>query len=275
MNIRLNNRSVRVWALLIPGTMLWLAGCQDPHAAPSAQQLARGDRVYLFPGIGGIEWTLSGAMQAFRDAGVTAELRFVEWPTPFFAAMDHLQDYAANRAHADELAREIVAHRQQHPDATIDVVGYSGGGGVAVLVIEALPPAAHPRNLVLVQSAVSPTHDLTRALERLDGHLVNFYCPSDWFILGVGTQTFGTVDRVQTASAGKDGFDAPRAVPRTEQRNKLVQQAWQPDMIWAGHIGNHLGMLAYAWNKRHVAPWLMPTATEQPTSAPATIEVDE
>ncbi len=239
------------------------SGCQQPAGKPTMQPAVpapAADRIYVFPGIGCGEWCLLGATKAFRDAGVTAELRIVDWETPFFAAMQHLQDYAANREHADDIAREMRLYRLQHPEATIDIVGYSGGGGVAVMVAEMLGAEVRPRNVVLVQAAISPRYDLTAALKRIDGQLVNLYCPSDWFILGLGTQTFGTIDRANTASAGKDGFQVSAAVPDESLRAKLVQRGWDAEMIRTGHIGNHGGILLYAWNKQYVAPWLLPAA---------------
>jgi len=29
-------------------------------------------------------------------------------------------------------------------------------------------------------------------------------------------------------------------------------------MIWAGHLGNHASILGYFWNRKYVAPYLLP-----------------
>lgn len=130
--------------------------------------------------------------------------------------------------------------------------------GVALLVAEALPDDVRLRNVVLVQPGVSPMWDLTTALRKLDGRIINFYCASDWLILGAGTQTFGTIDRRNVAAAGKDGFDVERAAPDPAPRARLVQRKWTPEMFRSGHIGNHLSILTYAWNRDYVAPYLRP-----------------
>ncbi|MCK4342927.1 MAG: hypothetical protein KAY37_14535 [Phycisphaerae bacterium] len=248
----------------LPAVLLALvacgAGCFKPPA-PTMREEQRG-LVYMFPGIGGGAWYLGGAYHGFRDAGVDAEIRIDEWDTPFYNAFGHLMDYEVNRAHAARVAEEIVEFRRRQPQARIDLVGYSAGGGIALLVAEAVPENVRLNNVVLVQSAVSPTYDLTKTLQRLDGKLVNLYSPYDWFILGWGTKTFGTVDRDHAASAGKDGFDLAAAVPKAALRSKLVQRPWKSEMVWAGHFSNHHGILGYAWNRRYVAPWLVSEATK-------------
>jgi len=241
-------------ALLAAGT--GLTGCfKCPE--PTLRQEERG-LVCVFPGIGGGAWYLDQAYRAFRDAGVDSAIIIPEWDTPFYTALKHLQDYEANRAHAARVAEQIVTYRQRHPAPPIDLVGYSAGGGIAVMVAEALPEDIHLRRVVLVQSAVSPTYDLDPLLRRVDGELINLYSPLDWFVLGWGTNTFGTVDRAHTESAGKIGFDLQRAAADETLRLKVVQHSWTANMIWAGHFGNHASILGYAWNRKYVAPYLLP-----------------
>jgi pimeloyl-ACP methyl ester carboxylesterase len=213
----------------------------------------------VFPGIGCQPWTLHYAQQAFVDAGVTADIRFCQWKTPFYQLFDHLQDYVTNRDHAQRIADDIASYRRQRPEVPVDLVGYSAGGGIAVFVAELLPDDVRLRNVVLVQAAVSPTYDLTGALAHVDGKLVNLHSPFDWVILGWGTETFGTVDRDYGAAAGKDGFKLTEAVPTPALRTKVVQEAWSPDTFWqTGHTGGHAGLFGYLWNKKRVAPWLRP-----------------
>lgn len=223
--------------------------------APTMMQEQRG-LVWMFPGIGGGAWYLEGAYRGFRDAGVDAEICINEWDTPFYNALGHLTEIAENRRQAAAAAEKIEKYWHDHPGARIDLVGYSAGGGMALLVTEALPPDVRVNNLVLVQAAVSPTHDLTTALQRVDGHIVNLYSEFDWFVLGLGTGALGTVDREHVASAGKNGFNLDVAVPDEALRVKVEQHRWGPEMIWVGHLGNHASILLYAWNKKYVAPYL-------------------
>jgi len=110
-----------------------------------------------------------------------------------------------------------------------------------------------------VQPGVSPTWDLTRTLRVVEGHVVHFYSQLDWIVLGLGTKTFGTVDRKCVESAGKTGFDLERVVPDASARGKVIQVPWEPAMIWMGHPGNHLSIVLYGWNRKYVAPYLLGT----------------
>jgi pimeloyl-ACP methyl ester carboxylesterase len=234
-----------------------LVGCHKPP--PPTLQPPPKDTVYILPGIGCGEWCFTFALQGFRDAGVTADLSFVDWHSPFYDPLGHLTNYEANLQHAADIASDITTTRTKQPDGRIDLVGYSGGGGLAVLVAEALPDGVHINNLVLVQAAISPTYNLAAALNHVDGKLVNLHCGNDWAILGLGTQTFGTIDRSYGPSAGKDGFVLHSAIPDKQLRRKVVQIPWTTDMFWkSGHLGGHAGLLGYAWNRDYVAPWLLP-----------------
>ena len=245
--------------VVVFATTICCAGCGHTPA-PTVRQTEVG-LVYLLPGIEGGPWSLQWARRAFRDAGVESEIRSYSWKRPF-GTLDNLTDYEGNRARAATLADEIATYRQQHAAAVIDIVGYSGGGGLAVMVAEALPEQVRLRNIVLVQAALSPNYDLTPALAHVAGKLVNFYCPTDWLILGVGTKLFGTMDRAKTTSAGKDGFDLECAVLDPAVRARVEQHRWKPEMLRTGHLGNHASILLYSWNKRYVAPYLL-TPTEE------------
>ncbi len=125
------------------------------------------------------------------------------------------------------------------------------------MVAEALPEDVRLRHLILVQAAVSPDYDLSAALARVDGKLINFHSAFDWAILGLGTWTFGTMDRANVASAGKVGFNLDAAVPNEALRRRVEQPRWTAAMLASGHYGGHLGMLTYGWNKKHLAPYLI------------------
>ncbi|HNQ22298.1 MAG TPA: hypothetical protein PKK06_04315 [Phycisphaerae bacterium] len=217
--------------------------------------------LWVFPGVEGGEHSVARACRAFRDAGVTADIEIHDWDRPF-GLLVNLMSYERNRRDAAGVAERIAAYRAQHPAAPIDLVGYSGGGGVALMVTEALPDDVHVRHVLMVQPAVSPDYDLSTALAHIDGKLVLFYCPSDWLILGWGTRLFGTMDRRKVASAGKTGFDLPKAAPDPTQRAHLEQVCWTADMRATGHRGKHRNILGYRWNKAYVAPYLTPRADQ-------------
>lgn len=223
--------------------------------------------VWVFPGIEVVPRMMDEACRGYRDAGVTADLRLFDWER-FPGGLANLQDYEGNRQKADDTAAKIAAWHAAHPGRTIDLVGYSGGGGMAVFVAEALPGGVRVRNVVLAQAALSPGYNLIGALRRIDGKLISFHSQRDWFILGAGTRVFGTMDRKYVESCGKVGFDVEHAVPDPALRDRLVQVEWNDEMWNAGHWGGHPWILGREWNKRFVAPHLLPAAARAEPNPP-------
>ncbi len=212
----------------------------------------------MIPGIQGRASMLAEACRGLEDAGVRSAVKVYNWQRgELFGTLANLLDHDRNLAHAAELAESIMEYSRNHAGRPIDVVGYSGGGGLAVMVAEALPEDVRLRNLILVQAAISPNHDLSAALARIDGKLINFHSALDWVILGLGTRAFGTMDRANVASAGKDGFNLETAVPDEALRCRVEQPAWTAAMLASGHYGGHFGMLTYGWNKNYLAPYLI------------------
>jgi pimeloyl-ACP methyl ester carboxylesterase len=241
---------------LVAGGCMW--GCAKP--LPPVVPESKSQLVYIFPGIEGNEWTVQGPISAFRDAGVEAYFYVFDWQrllNPF----GNLMDYDGNVERARRVARQLQDVRALRPDVTIDLVGYSGGGGLAVLVCEQLPERFGLRNVVLVQPALSPECDLGPALRRINGRIINFYSPGDWFMLGLGTSFFGTIDREFRASAGHVGFEVAKAVANEADRSRVQQIEYSMDMLEEGHVGEHFSIFVYAWNKRYVAPYLAPDET--------------
>ncbi|MFO0838024.1 MAG: hypothetical protein U1D55_05810 [Phycisphaerae bacterium] len=244
--------------------LLAVAGCWSPPR-PSVAQLERG-LVWLFPGVEGGPSLLETPHRALREAGVDTAMEFHEW-VPVFGTLVNLMSYERNRRDAARVAERIVAYDKQYPHRPVDLVGYSGGGGMAVMVAEALPDDLHLRRVLLIHPAVSPDYGLTRVLRHVDEAVVSFSSPSDWLVLGAGTAMFGTMDRKNAFSAGKDGFVVEKAVPDESLRSKLIQHVWSEADLRHGHVGMHAGILGYEWNRDVVAPYLM--RGPMPTSVPA------
>lgn len=217
---------------------------------------------YLIPGFQGDAAAMYLPLAGLRAGGLETAVRVVSFGRPF-GTMGNLTDYDGNRKIARELAREVVAFRREHPAAPIDLVGYSGGGAIALWMAEALPADVRLRHVILIQPAISRGYDLTPALRRVDGVMYHFYSPGDWLVLGMATRLFGTMDRKREDSAGKDGFDLSAAVRDAGLRDKLREIPWRPFMITYAHFGDHTGLLLSPWNKRFVAPLLV-----QPKSGP-------
>ncbi len=199
-------------------------------------------------------------VRAFRNDGVQAAFEIHDWKRPL-GAVANLVCYEGNRAAAKHVAARIAEYHSEYPNSPIDLVGYSGGGGMAVMVAEALNDDVRLRNVVLCQPALSPDYDLGPTLSKVAGKVVCFCSPFDAFTLGLGTIVFGTMDRRHVASAGKDGFTITPAIAEAQSKGMFEQRSWQPEMILTGHGGAHLGILSAGWNGKYVAPYLRPGKT--------------
>jgi pimeloyl-ACP methyl ester carboxylesterase len=239
--------------IVLTATLCVSGGCTNPPAATMSQ--ADHGLVWMLPGIEGGPAAFSWAHAGLRAGGVKSAIRVFDWERPG-RPLDNLTDYEGNLVKAADIADHICEYRESHATQPIDVVGYSGGGGLAVMVAEALPRNVHLRNLILAQAAISPDYDLSKAAARVDGKIVNFYCPSDWMVLGLGTRVFGTIDRKDSDSAGMVSFKVPRDSKR--YNGKLVQRPWTLRWMCSGHFGSHIGILTYGWNRDFVAPYLAP-----------------
>lgn len=249
----MGERTLVLVALIVLGL-----GCANgcvSHTAPQPEQLEEG-LIWMFPGVEGGPAALDRAYRGIRAGGVSAGILVYDWNRPF-GLVSNLVSYEGNCKEAARIAAEIAHFARENPKAPIDLVGYSGGGGLAVMVAEALPDDVQLRNVILAQPAISPEYNLCRALRHVQGVMVNFHSRLDFLVLGIGTQVMGTIDREHGASAGMNGFNLEVAVPDSSLRSRLVQRAWSSEMIGAGHIGGHAGMLTYAWNKMYVAPYLV------------------
>jgi hypothetical protein len=233
---------------------LVISGCQS--AKPTVSQLDTG-MIWVFHGVEANLPRTEQVVAAYRKAGVTSAVYIFDWKRPI-GGLFNLMDYEGNKKKAQEVAENIAYYRERHPHQPIDLVGYSGGGGMVIMVVEALPENIRIRNILLVQSAISPDYDLTKVLNRIDGKLINYYCPLDWFFLGLGTSLFGTMDRVNVDAVGKVGFNIEEAVPDPSQRELVTQRSWTEDMRPFGHPGDHIGIYAPVWNENYIAPHLLP-----------------
>lgn len=225
-----------------------VAGClrREPNRP---EQLEKGC-VFLLPGIEGTAWQLRGTVLGLREGGVDRGLEIIAWGSHPFGQLYNLCAIRANRVRAGRIAARIADYQSAHPGAPVTLVGYSGGGGLAVLTAEALPDGVKLDRLILISAAVSPDYDLSGVLARADG-VLNYYSPRDWLILGLGTRVFGTIDRRRTPSAGRIGFrDASGGLLETPG---LTQIAWRPEWQDLGHVGGHVGWLSRAWAREVLA----------------------
>src|SRR5262249_18266145 len=151
-------------------------------------------------------------MRGLRDGVRDSEVRQREWGL-LFGGLVNLIRHDHNLAEAHKIATEVVDYARAHPGLPIQLVGYSGGGGLAIMVAEALPEWVRLRNIVLVHAAISRDYNLCKAMSHVDGRMINIRSSSDALVLGMGTTVCGNMDGGKGAAAGKDGFILEKAVP--------------------------------------------------------------
>ncbi len=245
-------------AVLLAGV---LGGCCQPEI-PRGEQLSKGC-IFMLPGVESGSWQLGGPIRGLREAGIEQAIRVIPWGDRPFRELSNLVDYPENRRRAARIAEGIAAYEREYPGRPATLIGYSGGAGIAVLAAERLPEGARLDRLILLAAALSPTYDLAPARSRCTGEIVNFYSECDWFMLGLGTHLFGTIDRKRTTAAGRRGFDTAH-VPAG-----VRQIGWTADWMWLGNDGGHVGWFAPAWSREVLARYIPADATggsDEPTS---------
>jgi hypothetical protein len=241
--------------LLVSIPLLWAAaGCQAVHPAP-AQALPLGSTYLIhLPGIAGDTPFDRWWMDALDEGGAADRSRLYDW-TCNDPGIDALQAQDRNRGQAKIVAGLIASRLRADPAAKIVLTAESGGTGIAVWALEALPKDLMVDNVLLIAPALSPKYNLTLALRHVRRKAYYFSSPGDWFILGIGTQLFGTMDGKNTQGAGYTGFEKP-ANADPGQYKKLVEMKYDPAWIRWGDWGNHTGGMSIAFARHFLAPLL-------------------
>jgi pimeloyl-ACP methyl ester carboxylesterase len=210
--------------------------------------------VIVADGVGGLNLCGTALKYATSKAGVEHEIRVHPWGHGFGRWHADLTNVANHAAQSEALAAEVLDFRSRRPKIPVFLVGKSGGTGIVVKALERLP-AGSIEVAVLLSPALSPRYDLSQALRAIQKEMVVFWSPLDLIVLGLGTQIFGTVDRVNAVSAGLVGFRPPEAAD-LEQYAKLRQVRWRPEMAPTGYLGGHVGPDHPAFLRKYVVPLL-------------------
>jgi len=228
---------------LLLGLALVAAGCRTVQPLPP--DATRVGKVLLLPGVGNLRCELAGMSEMLTTAypGLSVEVRI--WGTP---RQDHqnLRDHENHWRVAGDIAAELTAYAREHPDHTIDVVGYSGGGAMALFTVAALPEGVSIDRLVLIAPAISRPFPIeSEVMPKVKDFAVLYSSVLDRPV-SFGTLLFGTMDRRRQFSAGWCGFW--RKVPR------LLHVRWSPARIQERHWGGHASYMSLCWQQRNLLP---------------------
>jgi hypothetical protein len=123
--------------------------------------------------------------------------------------------------------------------------------------VEDLPEGVQVQSVLLVEPAVDPNHDLSRALHHVRGHLFVTKSGGDFILLGIGTMLVGTTDGgIHAAAAGNVGFNMPASADKDEYR-KLVEIPYQSDWTKYRNFGGHVGPLDREFAKKVLGPMVV------------------
>jgi pimeloyl-ACP methyl ester carboxylesterase len=235
-------------------------------------RLDRGYTIVL-PGIWGSQPVDYGIVMGLKDGDVQSAVELHDWTAGALRLVYNLRAIDHNQGEARKIAAKIVAYQDRYPGRPVHLVGYSGGAGMAVLTLEALPADRPVTDAILLAPTLASDYDLRPAMRHTTHGIRNFYSPLDVPILMVLSTAFGTTEGRHTAAAGAIGFQTPggsNADERLDYEKRVPQQAYNLNMLMDGHGGGHFGWANRTFVARHVAPLLVaPVAPLPPVSIAA------
>jgi hypothetical protein len=225
--------------------------------------------IIVLPGVEGQGPLNRNIAAGLRDGGIQAAIRIHDcttrlWPLFLF----HLWARRRNRAQARVIAQAMMNYQEQYPGRPISLVGHSGGGALAVWVLEELSPTCAVSAALLLGPALAPNYPLGRALYHTVRGIWNFCSAFDVLFLAAGTLLCGTMEGTRRCSAGFLGFTEPPGLSAADlalYRTHLHQCRYTPAMSRQFHLGGHFGWA----NRVFVAETLAPLLFEESSPAAA------
>ena len=231
---------------------------------------ARAEKGYtiVLPGVEGTSRRNISIARGLIDAGHEGAIDIRDWTTGHWPLWPyHLMALDRNQKQAQEIARRIVSYQDRYPGRPVTLIGHSGGAGMTVLALEALPEGRRVTEAVLLAAAVAPDHDLSAALARTERGIWNYHSYGDVMYLVAGTLTLGTIDRRHTMSAGAIGFQIPENLDDDGRRlyaERLHQVPYRLEMLRSLNFGGHFSVTA----RKFVAEWVAPKLALAGSSPP-------
>jgi len=251
-----------------------VTGCTIPLRSTSElRQPARWIKGYtiILPGIEGRSNLNESIAFGLNKGGVPGAIEIYDWTVGgTFTWILNLRWSDHNRKQASRIATKIINYQDTYPGRPVCLIGHSGGGGVVVLTLEALPAERKIDHAILLAPALAPDHDLRKALSRTRSGIWNYYSKYDVGFLQAGTAIFGTVDGRHSRAAGAVGFVKPWGMDKAghELYDRLLhQQEFTPQMAQAGHYGLHTTWARESFVSRWLAPIVKTSYTQTPEHA--------
>ncbi|MFB3891487.1 MAG: hypothetical protein ACE15C_05630 [Phycisphaerae bacterium] len=237
-----------------------IGGCggaaDDDYMGPDRK--AKG-LVIILPGIEGESSFNHQIRYGLMAGGIDWALPIYRWgrPVPVAGMLLNQMDFIGNRIEAAKIAGMIVQYQDSYPNRPVYLVGHSGGGGMAVFAVEALPEGRQVDGVVLLSASISSVYDLTRALRHCRKGIANYYNTADVGLLGIGTIIAGNVDGIHGPSAGLIGFNMP-GPGSSKERLSAYERLRQHRLDEAYFYGEdaHAAATSASFISSQVAPWI-------------------
>ena len=256
-------------AMVIFATLCFSGGCWSMRAQRytvsdlvAPERLEQGYTLIL-PGTLGAAPLDHEIVIGLTDAKLPSAIVMYDWTKGPYYFVSNLRGLERNRREARKIARKIVAYQDRYPGRPVHVIGYSAGGAMTVLALEALPAGRKVSSAILLAATLSPDYDLRRAMDHSESGIRSFYSPLDVAMLRVVMTTVGTTDGRHTTAAGAVGFNVPEGLDPQQRRRYeqgLIQQAHTFKMAASGNLGGHYGWI----NPTFVRDWLAPLVAPVP-----------
>ena len=143
----------------------------------NAERLGQGYTIIL-PGILGSK-PQNPISQGLVEADVPSAIEVYDWTDGPGAFFSNLRDLKRNRREARCVAKKIVNYQDRYPGRPVHLIGYSAGGGVAVLVLEAMPPGRKVTRAIVLAPTLSTDYDLRKAIRHTESGIHNYYSYGD------------------------------------------------------------------------------------------------
>jgi len=234
-----------------------LPGLAAADQAPDPGKVQSADAYLLhIPGIAGEARIDHMLIDGIKAGGFKGKIEIYDWTgdKPGIAA---LMNRKRNDEQAQKIADKVIARRKLNPEAQIVLTGHSGGTGLIVFALEKLPADVKVDGVLMLSPALSPEYDLSTALAHVDGRMYVFSSTLDYFVLGIGTKLFGTMDRKKGDSAGRVGFTQPKDAKEPRQYDKLVSCPYHKAWLKYGNIGDHITVMSEAFSKHILTPLIL------------------
>jgi len=226
--------------------------------------------VIVLSGIEGEGLINHNILLGLADAGLPYALSLFRWtrPIPILSTFHNLRGLKRNLLQAERLAKLIAEYRENFPGRPVHLVGHSGGGAMSILTLERLPHGVNVDSAILCATALSPSYNLTGALQHVTGKVYNLRSTYDWFHLRLATTVLGTVDGKHCVSSGAIGFRLPDNVTEETRRlyaERLVEVPFTREMTGSFHLSGHFGCVNRLFVEEWIAPLFKTTTSVTPS----------